>query len=131
MTSLTGDDINTLDYQVWGFLFGPTSGPRHLNVRVSGIEDISISGTQSLFAVDVDVTTTRVDVGGRVYVVFFDLARHLMERQNASYVFIRVRPVHLMPLNIRAEDDLQDILYVLLVLANRFPAVGGTTALAE
>ncbi|KIN95601.1 hypothetical protein M404DRAFT_34045 [Pisolithus tinctorius Marx 270] len=128
MTSLTSDDVNATPYEVWGFLFGPTLGPRCLNVRVSGNEDIWIPGTQYLFAPDVDVMTTRVDVGGRVYVVFFDLARHQTERQNASYVFIRVRPAHLTPLNIRAEVDLQDILRVLLELANRFPAIGGAIA---
>ncbi|KAI6138414.1 hypothetical protein BKA82DRAFT_4366552 [Pisolithus tinctorius] len=115
---------NGIRYQVWGFLFGPRSGPRRLNLRVFGNDDIRISGTQYLFATDVEITTTRVDVQHRVYIVYFDLARHLVHRGDASYVFVRVRASHMTPLHIRVEDDLQDIMRVLLVLANRFPLVG-------
>ncbi|KAI6141933.1 hypothetical protein BKA82DRAFT_4017453 [Pisolithus tinctorius] len=126
MSSLAGEDVTATRYDVWGFLFGPTSGPRRLSVRVSSDNNIWISGTQYLFAADVEVSTTHVEVGRRVYVVFFDLAHHQTLRQSTSYVFVRVRPAHLMPLNIRAEDDLQDILRVLLELANCFPTVGGS-----
>ncbi|KAI6157966.1 hypothetical protein BKA82DRAFT_4010144 [Pisolithus tinctorius] len=127
MSSHAGEDVTAMCYDVWGFLFGPTSGPCHLSVWVSSDDNIWISGTQYLFTADVEVSTTQVEVGGRVYVVFFDLAHHQSLHQSASYVFIRVQPAHLTPLNIRTEDDLQDILRVLLVLANRFPAIGGST----
>ncbi|KAI6146042.1 hypothetical protein BKA82DRAFT_35379 [Pisolithus tinctorius] len=117
MSSLTPAVDNSTRYEVWGFLFGPRSGPRRLNVRVSDSDDIRISGTQYLFAPDVEISTTRVEVGMRLYVVFFDLGRHETERENASYVFVRVRPTHLTPVDIRTEDDLQDIIHVLLVVS--------------
>ncbi|KIO09548.1 hypothetical protein M404DRAFT_22049 [Pisolithus tinctorius Marx 270] len=131
MSSLPGEDVFSTRYDIWGFMFGPTSGPCCLSVRVSGHDNIWISGTQYLFAADVEVSTTRVEVGERLYVVFFDLARHQTQRQNATYVFVRVCAAHLMLVNIRVEDDLQDILHVLLVLASRFPAIGGSMVSGE
>ncbi|KAI6143104.1 hypothetical protein BKA82DRAFT_35285 [Pisolithus tinctorius] len=115
MSSLAEEDVISTQYEVWGFLFGPTSGPHRLNVWVSDNDNIWISGSQFLFAADVEVETTCMEVRGRLYVVFFNLAHHQTEHQNASYVFVRVWPAHLTPLNIHAEDDLQDILRVLLV----------------
>lgn len=55
------------------------------------IDEIRISGTQYLLAADVDVATTRMEVGCRLYVGCFDLGRHKTRRENASYVFVRVR----------------------------------------
>ncbi|KAI6142166.1 hypothetical protein BKA82DRAFT_30531 [Pisolithus tinctorius] len=123
MSSLLPAPDNGIHYQVWGFLFGPRSGPRHLDLHVFGNDDIRISGTQYLFAADVEITTSCVEVEHHVYIVFFNLAHHQAQCTDASYIFIHVCMSHMTPLHIHAEDDLQDILRVLLVLANRFPAI--------
>ncbi|KAI6156923.1 hypothetical protein BKA82DRAFT_25961 [Pisolithus tinctorius] len=123
MSSLSPAPDNGIRYWVWGFLFGPRSGPCHLDLRVFGNDDIRISGTQYLFAADVEITTSHMEVKHHIYIMFFDLACHQAQHVDASYVFVCVRASHMTPLHIRAEDDLQDILHVLLVLANRFPAI--------
>ncbi|KAI5991053.1 hypothetical protein F5J12DRAFT_861877 [Pisolithus orientalis] len=76
--------------------------------EVSDSDDIQISSTQYLFAPDVKISMTCVEVGMRLYVV--------------------VQPTHLTLVNIHTEDDLQDIIHVLLVLATCFPVVGTSTS---
>ncbi|KIO11879.1 hypothetical protein M404DRAFT_20467 [Pisolithus tinctorius Marx 270] len=110
-------------YTVWGFLFGRTSGPRRLSVRVDDNGMMVISGNQYLFPPDASITSTRVQLRHRLYIVFFDQERHQTCRETAAYVFVRVLPGHQRPLHIRAEDDLQDIMNALLVFVSiMFPS---------
>ncbi|KIN92651.1 hypothetical protein M404DRAFT_36869 [Pisolithus tinctorius Marx 270] len=115
-------------YTVWGFLFGRTSGPRRLSIHVDNTGTMTISGNQYLFPPDASITSARVRVRHRLYIVFFDLHRHQTCRESGAYVFVRVQPGHQRPLHIRAEDDLQDIMNGLLVLATRFPSTESGSA---
>lgn len=110
-------------HAVLAFLLGNRlSGPRMMTVRSEGTEadDVSVAEVESVFQPGTTIQRTRIEVNGRLYLVYFDCPSHQQDRENGSYLFLRMTNWGRAE-NLRPEDDIMDIMEVLDRLDRLFP----------
>lgn len=85
-----------------------------MTVRSEGTEadDVSVAEVESVFQPGTTIQRTRIEVNGRLYLVYFDRPSHQQDRENGSYLFLRMTNWGRAE-NLRPEDDIMDIMEVL------------------
>ncbi|KAI6142609.1 hypothetical protein BKA82DRAFT_29054 [Pisolithus tinctorius] len=106
-------------FHVWAFVIGSSSGPLAVSVRACTRCFVEIIDMHNIFPPDSMIDSTHVRVVNDIYIVYFDWLRHVEDRDNAMYVFIRVAD-NSCPLSICPEDEIADLLLVLDIVDQRY-----------
>ncbi|KIN98991.1 hypothetical protein M404DRAFT_30795 [Pisolithus tinctorius Marx 270] len=109
-------------YHVWAFVIGSCSSPLAISVRACTRCHVEIIDVHNLFPPDSMIDSTHVRVEDDIYVVYFDWLRHVEDRDNAMYIYIRVAD-NGRPLSICPEDEIANLLEVLDIVDRQYPAV--------
>ena len=96
-------------YTVWAFVVGQISGPRRMTITHEGSNDVGILAEQTVFSLGATIRKWHVSVDNKLFRVYFDITRHEIDHENATYVFLRM-PQQRKFISICAEDDMAHLL---------------------
>ena len=104
---------------VWTYIIGKYAGPHRMSIQLDSDGYDDIRAEQIVLPQRVGVDKTTVDIKGRHYSVYFNMAHHLQDHTNVTYVFIRMANQY-KAINLCPEDTLPDLTCILQMFVFMF-----------
>ena len=104
--------VTDVGHVAWTFVLGPFSGPRRIRTRPDAEGLHTLGPDVNVFPENCAVARLAFTVKDKPYLIYFDRERHVHDRDNATYVFLRLGPDGRIACNFSVERDFPDILYL-------------------